>query len=112
MVDEFMEAVRFRWPNALVQFEDFDSSVAQTCWTSVTNSLLNDTQGISQHPWQVLRSCAPRGVDASRRPKIVIAGAGSAGIGISQVLPKAMIEQDGAREEEECNFICDKRRVE
>jgi malate dehydrogenase (oxaloacetate-decarboxylating)(NADP+) len=29
LVDEFMEAVRYRWPNVLVPFEDFDSSVAQ-----------------------------------------------------------------------------------
>lgn len=29
LVDEFMGAVRYRWPNVLVQFEDFDSSVAQ-----------------------------------------------------------------------------------
>ena len=29
LVDEFMNAVRHRWPNVLVQFEDFNSSVAQ-----------------------------------------------------------------------------------
>jgi len=25
LIDEFMHAVRYRWPNVLVQFEDFDS---------------------------------------------------------------------------------------
>lgn len=30
MIDEFMDAVRFRWPHALVQFEDFSSDNAQT----------------------------------------------------------------------------------
>jgi malate dehydrogenase (oxaloacetate-decarboxylating)(NADP+) len=30
LVDEFMHAVRYRWPNVLVQFEDFHSGVAQT----------------------------------------------------------------------------------
>ena len=29
IVDEFMQAVKHRWPNALVQFEDFRSDVAQ-----------------------------------------------------------------------------------
>mmetsp|Transcript_9078 Transcript_9078/g.27157 ORF Transcript_9078/g.27157 Transcript_9078/m.27157 type:complete len:139 (+) Transcript_9078:956-1372(+) len=29
LVDEFMRAVRFRWPNVLVQFEDFSSDKAQ-----------------------------------------------------------------------------------
>ena len=28
-LDEFMAAVRFRWPNSLVQFEDFSSDKAQ-----------------------------------------------------------------------------------
>ena len=29
LVDEFMQAVTHRWPNVLVQFEDFSSDVAQ-----------------------------------------------------------------------------------
>lgn len=29
VVDEFMQAVRYRWPNVLVQFEDFSSDKAQ-----------------------------------------------------------------------------------
>lgn len=29
LVDEFMQAVRHRWPNVLLQFEDFSSDKAQ-----------------------------------------------------------------------------------
>jgi len=29
VIDEFMQAVRYRWPNVLVQFEDFSSDKAQ-----------------------------------------------------------------------------------
>jgi len=29
LVDEFMQSVRHRWPNVLVQFEDFSSDKAQ-----------------------------------------------------------------------------------
>jgi malate dehydrogenase (oxaloacetate-decarboxylating)(NADP+) len=29
LVDEFMQAVKFRWPNVLIQFEDFSSDKAQ-----------------------------------------------------------------------------------
>jgi malate dehydrogenase (oxaloacetate-decarboxylating)(NADP+) len=29
LVDEFMQAVKFRWPNCLIQFEDFSSDKAQ-----------------------------------------------------------------------------------
>jgi malate dehydrogenase (oxaloacetate-decarboxylating)(NADP+) len=31
VIDEFMQAVRYRWPNVLVQFEDFSSDKAQVC---------------------------------------------------------------------------------
>jgi malate dehydrogenase (oxaloacetate-decarboxylating)(NADP+) len=48
------------------------------------------------------------GVDALGDQKIVIAGAGSAGIGISQVLMQAMIEQGRTEEEaKKAIFVCD-----
>jgi malate dehydrogenase (oxaloacetate-decarboxylating)(NADP+) len=115
MVDEFMEAVRFRWPNVLVQFEDFDSSVAQTLLDKYRHKQLcfnDDIQGTGATTLAGLL-CALRakgvGVEALGDQKIVIAGAGSAGIGISQVLMQAMVEQ-GRSEEEAKNaiYVCDK----
>jgi malate dehydrogenase (oxaloacetate-decarboxylating)(NADP+) len=114
MVDEFMEAVRFRWPNVLVQFEDFDSSVAQTLLDKYRHQQLcfnDDIQGTGATTLAGLL-CALRAkgvsVDALGDQKIVIAGAGSAGIGISQVLMQAMLEQGRSQEEAKNAFyVCD-----
>jgi len=111
LVDEFMEAVRFRWPNVLVQFEDFNSSVAQTLLDKYRNDYLcfnDDIQGTGATTLAGLL-CALRAkgldVNALGDQKIVIAGAGSAGIGISQVLMQAMIEQGRTEEEAKKAFF-------
>jgi malic enzyme len=114
LIDEFMAAVRFRWPNVLVQFEDFSSDVAQTILDKYRNIHLcfnDDIQGTGATTLAaVLSALRGKGEDVAALgdQKIVIAGAGSAGIGIAQVLMLAMIEQ-GRTEQEAKNafYICD-----
>mmetsp|Transcript_101438 Transcript_101438/g.293411 ORF Transcript_101438/g.293411 Transcript_101438/m.293411 type:complete len:624 (+) Transcript_101438:193-2064(+) len=114
MVDEFMQAVRYRWPNVLVQFEDFDSSVAQTILDKYRDKHLcfnDDIQGTGATALAgLLGALRAKGQDVESLgdEKILIAGAGSAGIGIAQVLKQAMIEQ-GCSEEKAANafFIAD-----
>jgi malic enzyme len=99
LVDEFMDAVRFRWPNVLVQFEDFSSDVAQTLLDKYRNDHLcfnDDIQGTGSTALAgVLCALRAKGNDVTSLgdQRIVIVGAGSAGIGIAQVLKDAMIEQ-------------------
>jgi malic enzyme len=99
LVDEFMQAVRFRWPNVLVQFEDFHSTVAQKLLDKYRTKHLcfnDDIQGTGATALAgILCALRARGEDVTDlgKQKIVIAGAGSAGIGIAQVLEQAMIEQ-------------------
>ena len=108
LVDEFMEAVRYRWPNVLVQFEDFDSSVAQRLLDKYRQKHLcfnDDIQGTGATTLAgLLGAIRAKGedVDSLGDQKIVIAGAGSAGIGIAQVLYQAMMEQ-GCSEEKAKN---------
>ena len=114
MIEEFMNAVRYRWPNVLVQFEDFDSSVAQTLLDKYRDDHLvfnDDIQGTGATALAGLLSAlraTGADVDSLGDQRILIAGAGSAGIGIAQVLMQAMLEQ-GRSEEEAKNtfFICD-----
>lgn len=114
LVDEFMEAVRYRWPNVLVQFEDFDSSVAQRLLDKYRDTHLcfnDDIQGTGATTLAgLLGAIRAKGEDVSSLgdQRILIAGAGSAGIGIAQVLFGAMVEQ-GYSEEQAKNsfFICD-----
>jgi malate dehydrogenase (oxaloacetate-decarboxylating)(NADP+) len=111
LVDEFMDAVRFRWPNVLVQFEDFSSRVAQPLLDKYRDEHLcfnDDIQGTGATTLAGLL-CALRvkGEDVTSLgdQRIVIAGAGSAGIGIAQVLKQAMIEQGRTEEEAQKTFF-------
>lgn len=105
LLDEFMQAVRHRWPNVLVQFEDFNSSVAQILLDKYRYEHLvfnDDIQGTGATALAGLL-CALRatgaGVDSLGDQRIAIVGAGSAGIGIAHVLMQAMIEQGRSEEE-------------
>lgn len=111
MLDEFMLAVRFRWPNVMVQFEDFSSDVAQKLLDKYRDNHLcfnDDIQGTGATSLAGLL-CALRAkgepVTALGDQRIVIAGAGSAGIGIAQVLQEAMIEQGRTEEEAKNSFF-------
>ena len=105
-----MNAVRYRWPNVLVQFEDFDSSVAQRILDKYRENHLcfnDDIQGTGATALAgLLGALRAKGEDVNSlgEQRIVIAGAGSAGIGIAQVLYGAMLEQ-GYSEEKAKNAI-------
>ena len=114
LVDEFMEAVRYRWPNVLVQFEDFNSNVAQPLLDKYRRNHLcfnDDIQGTGATSLAgLLGAIRAKGDDVRSLgdQRILIAGAGSAGIGIGQVLMQAMIEQGCSEEKaKEAFFIVD-----
>jgi len=104
LVDEFMNAVRYRWPNVLVQFEDFNSSVAQPLLDKYRGSHLcfnDDIQGTGATALAgLLGALRAKGQDVNTlgEQRIAIVGAGSAGIGIAQVLYGAMLEQGYSEE--------------
>ena len=114
LIDEFMDAVRFRWPNVLVQFEDFESKVAQTILDRYRDSHLcfnDDIQGTGATALAgLLSALRAKGDDVNSLgdQRILIAGAGSAGIGIAQVLYDAMLEQGKTPDQAKSAFyICD-----
>lgn len=114
LVDEFMQAVRHRWPNVLVQFEDFSSDKAQILLNHYRHDHLcfnDDIQGTGATTLAgVLGALRAKGEDVNDlgKQRIVIAGAGSAGIGVAQVLMQAMIAQGRTPEEAKaCFFVVD-----
>jgi malate dehydrogenase (oxaloacetate-decarboxylating)(NADP+) len=114
LIDEFMQAVRHRWPNVLVQFEDFSSDVAQTLLNHYRDGHLcfnDDIQGTGATTLAgVLGALRAKGEDVNSLgdQRIVIAGAGSAGIGVASVLMQAMIEQGRTPEEaKNCFYVVD-----
>ena len=58
LVDEFVQAVRYRWPNVLVQFEDFSSDKAQVRFLVALvggrgkDRCLDGVGGISKVAWE------------------------------------------------------------
>lgn len=101
IIDEFMEAVFTRWPHLIVQFEDFQSKWAFKLLQRYRNSYRmfnDDVQGTAGVALAGLLGA----VRAQGRPmidfpkqKIVVAGAGSAGIGVLNAARKTMARMLG-----------------
>lgn len=104
VIDEFMEAVFTRWPNVVVQFEDFQSKWAFKLLQRYRNSyrMFNDdvqgTAGVAIAG--LLGAVRAQGKPMIDFPKmkIVVAGAGSAGIGVLNAARKTMARMLGNTE--------------
>lgn len=114
LIDEFMHAVNTRWPDVLVQFEDFSSDVAQTILDLHRDKYLcfnDDIQGTGATALAglmgALRAVGQQPTDLAKQ-RILILGAGSAGLGIAQVLHHAMMEQGSSPEDAyQCFYVLD-----
>ncbi|KAM3746471.1 hypothetical protein ACB098_06G204900 [Castanea mollissima] len=104
IVDEFMEAVFTRWPKAIVQFEDF-----QMKWAFETlqryrkrfcmfNDDIQGTAGVALAG--LLGSVRAQGRPLSdfAHQKIVVVGAGSAGLGVLNMAAQAVSRMSGSGE--------------
>ena len=97
LIDEWMGAIRHRWPNALIQFEDFSSNVAELLLDRYRNThapCFNDdiqSKGCIAVA-TLLASLRARKMDLNHigEEVIVCAGAGSAGLGVFEAIVQAM----------------------
>jgi malate dehydrogenase (oxaloacetate-decarboxylating) len=111
-VDEFVDAVIERWPNVLLQWEDFAGSTAGPLLARYRDRLCtfnDDIQGTAAVAVATLLSAINvTGVPLIEQ-RIVFFGAGSAGCGIASLLLKAMVEE-GLSESEaaQCFFAVDR----
>jgi len=110
MLDEFMFAVRSRWRNVFVQFEDFSSDKAMKILNRYRKHHLcfnDDIQGTGAVAVAGLL-CALR--QQGKKPsdlvnqRIVVAGAGSAGLGVANALTDAMVLEGMSEEDARANF--------
>jgi malate dehydrogenase (oxaloacetate-decarboxylating) len=95
-VDKFVLAVKKKWPNVLLQFEDFAQQHAGPLLNTYRDQLCtfnDDIQGTAAvTAGTLLAASKVTGVPLSQS-KIVFVGAGSAGAGIAEQLIQAMISQ-------------------
>lgn len=92
-VDEFIQAIKVRWPTALLQFEDFAGDHATPLLNRYRNEFCcfnDDIQGTASVAMgTLLAACHAKG-ERLRDQRIAFAGAGSAGCGIAEQLVRQM----------------------
>ena len=101
-IDMFVEAIKARYPHVLVQWEDFSKENAQTIldrFRLEICSFNDDIQGTAGVVTGAILA-ALKGIDSDlEEQRMVIFGAGSAGIGIARLITLAMMEKGLSREE-------------
>lgn len=101
-VDEFMQAVKMRWPNVLLQFEDFAQNHATPLLNRYRNQLCcfnDDIQGTAAVTvGTLMAACLAKG-EQLKDQRIVFAGAGSAGCGIADHIIKQMMAEGASYQE-------------
>jgi malate dehydrogenase (oxaloacetate-decarboxylating) len=106
-VEAFVVAVNRRWPNVLLQWEDFHKNNANRLLERYRDRLCtfnDDIQGTASIATGTLLSAIQiTGVPLSGQ-RIVILGGGSAGIGIADLIRHAMIEQGLTEEQARSRF--------
>jgi malate dehydrogenase (oxaloacetate-decarboxylating) len=101
-IARFVSAVRKKYPNALLQWEDFGKQNARRLLQRYRSEILSfndDIQGTAAVVLAALLAASHRTREPLREMKVVIFGAGSAGIGIAEMIVLAMIDQGLTREE-------------
>ncbi|KAK6918413.1 Malic enzyme, NAD-binding [Dillenia turbinata] len=104
IVDEFMEAVHARWPKAIVQFEDF-----QMKWAFETlqryrkkfctfNDDIQGTAGVALAGLLGTVRAQGRPLSDFVKQKIVVVGAGSAGLGVLSMAVQTVSRMAGSSE--------------
>lgn len=95
-VDEFIQAVKRRWPGVLLQFEDFAQPNAMPLLKKYRSEICcfnDDIQGTaSVTVGTLLAACRLKGVKLSSQ-KVVFVGAGSAGCGIAEQVIMQMCDE-------------------
>jgi len=106
LIDEFMAAVKLRWPRALIQFEDFQSKHAVHLLARYKTEYLmfnDDIQGTAAtvlaglYGAMRVRGLVPADL---KNQTILVAGAGSAGSGVLLTIRNAINRRHGLTKEE------------
>ncbi|WON78122.1 NAD-dependent malic enzyme [Serratia sp. UGAL515B_01] len=101
-VDEFIQAVKRRWPNVLLQFEDFAQSNATPLLNRYRDELCcfnDDIQGTAAVTLGSLIAASRAAGSQLREQTVTFLGAGSAGCGIAEQII-AQMKSEGLSEEE------------
>jgi len=105
-IDEFMAAVKLRWPRALIQFEDFQTKHANVLLERYRDEYLmfnDDIQGTAATVLSGLYGAMKvqgLGPEALKDQRFVVCGAGSAGAGVLLTIRNAIMTRHGMTKDE------------
>ncbi|HHC6519607.1 TPA: NAD-dependent malic enzyme [Vibrio parahaemolyticus] len=95
-VEEFIQAVQRRWPDALIQFEDFAQKNAMPLLERYKDRICcfnDDIQGTAAVTvGSLLAACKAAGTQLSKQ-RVTFLGAGSAGCGIAEAIIAQMVSE-------------------
>ncbi len=97
-VDKFIQAVKNRWPDALVQFEDFAQKNAMPLLNRYKDQLCcfnDDIQGTAAVTVGSLIAACKAAKTLLSQQTIAFLGAGSAGCGIAEAIIAQMVSEGG-----------------
>lgn len=102
LVQEFIEAARERWPNVIIQFEDFQNTHAFELlhrWQDRIACFNDDIQGTAAVSVTGLYSAMRVKGEKLSQQRVLFLGAGSAATGIAHLIADAMAEEGLDRQE-------------
>ena len=106
-IDEFVSAVKERWPNVLLQWEDFHKTNASRLLEKYRDQLCtfnDDVQGTAAvATGTLLAAINVTGVPMTEQ-RVIVLGGGSAGCGIAALIQKIMVEAGLTAEEAASRF--------
>lgn len=108
-VDQFVKTVQRLYPNAMLHFEDFAAGNAHRLLDKYRDEMCafnDDIQGTASVVLAAVLSAVHRAKGNLCDQRIVVHGAGSAGIGIANAIRDAMMEEGLSHEEANQRFWC------
>eukprot|EP00981_Chlorochromonas_danica_P009702 scaffold2799_cov159-Ochromonas_danica.AAC.19 len=107
-IDEFMQAVFHRWPNVVVQFEDFETTKAVPLLAKYRDRYRcfnDDIQGTGAVTLAGILSAARIAGKSISDMRFLCAGAGSAGLGVCSQIVDGMVKEGLTHEEAMQRFV-------
>lgn len=108
-IDQFVKAVQRLYPNAMLHFEDFAAGNAHRLLEKYRGEMCafnDDIQGTASVVLAAVLSAVHRTGGRIQDQRVVVYGAGSAGIGIANAIRDTMVEEGLSREEASRRFWC------
>lgn len=102
LVDKFVQAVKRKWPKAIIQFEDFAKDVAFNVLNKYRDEIPcfnDDIQGTGAVVLAGLISACRQKGEKLEDQRIVVVGAGAGGVGVAKVIQDGLVNAGLSREQ-------------